>query len=142
VEAMNTQRIEDAYFELFKRTPLRPITTEEQHKRAMTTLVELGIKNKAMSRDERDYYQVLSDLVRKYEDSKLPIRKHSTPPEILAFLMKEHGCKQTDLVAMIGHKSNLSAFLSGKRNLSKSAAVRLGQRFHVDPRLFLPQLHI
>ncbi len=139
---MSTQRMEDAYFELFKRSPLRPITTPEQHKTAIATLVELGIKDKAMSRDERDYYQVLSDLVRKYEESKLPVRKHSSPQEILAFLMKEHGCRQADLVAMVGHKSNLSAFLSGKRNLSKSAAVRLGQRFHVDPRLFLPQLHI
>ena len=137
---MSTQRIEDLYIKLVKGMPLRPIGTKEQHQKAIAILIELGIKDRSMSRDERDYYQVLSDLVRKYEESQIPSRGHSTPQEILRFLMKEHGCKQADLVPLVGHKSNLSAFLAGRRNLSKTAAIQLGERFHIDPRLFLPKL--
>ncbi len=136
------QKIDDTYIKLVRRIPLRPITTREQHKRAIEILIELGIKDQLMNHDERDYYQVLSSLVRDYEKTKLLPRKPSSPQDILRYLMNEHNCKQADLVPLVGHKSNLSAFLVGKRNLSKTAAIELGERFNVDPRLFLPQLQV
>ncbi len=139
---MSMQRIDDIYMKLVRRMPLRPITTIDQHKRAIDVLIELGIKDHSMNRDERDYYQVLSNLVKDYEETKVLSRKPSSPQEILRYLMKEHNCKQADLVPLIGHKSNLSAFLAGKRNLSKAAAIELGERFNIDPRLFLPPLQV
>ena len=139
---MSTQRIEDKYIELVKNMPLRPIVTKEQHKKAVAVLIKLGIKDKFMSRDESDYYQVLSDLIKKYEESQLPLRERSTPQEVLVFLMQEHDCKQADIVPLVGNKSNLSSFLAGRRSLSKASAIRLGERFHIDPRLLLPPLKI
>jgi antitoxin component HigA of HigAB toxin-antitoxin module len=54
--------------------------------------------------------------------------------------MQEHGLRQVDLLPYVKHKTHLSAFLKGKRNLSKSAAAKLGARFKVDPMLFLPRV--
>jgi HTH-type transcriptional regulator/antitoxin HigA len=120
--------------------PLRPITSKEQHKQAIDMLIEIGIKDRSMNKDERDYLRVLSDLVAQYEKLHLPARERSSPQEILQFLMEQHGLKQADIVHLVGYKSNLSAFLAGRRNLSKASATNLGKRFNVDPMLFLPRL--
>ncbi len=56
--------------------------------------------------------------------------------------MEEHKFKQADIARIIGYESHVSAFFAGKRNLSKTEAVKLGKYFAVDPSVFLPPLDV
>jgi len=56
---------------------------------------------------------------------------------VLAYLMEEHGLKQTDLAAELGGQSIVSAILNGKRELNARQAKALGKRFKVSPAVFL-----
>jgi HTH-type transcriptional regulator/antitoxin HigA len=141
VEAMTAMRkLWDDYVWLVKRFPLRLIRNDAEYLEAMKILAELGIKDHAMRPGERDYYDVLSTLIGKYEDMMLPHHRQGTPQEILKHLMEEHDLRQVDLVPLVGQKSHLSAFLNGKRNLSKAQAIQLARHFNVCPTLFLPRL--
>ena len=61
-----------------------------------------------------------------------------TSAELLAALMEENGLTQSQLAHEIGcHQENISAFLSGKRGLSKAVAIKLADRFKVTADLFL-----
>ncbi len=64
----------------------------------------------------------------------------SIPPErILQSILEENGLSQSQLAREIGcHQENISAFLSGKRGLSKTTAVKLAKYFRVSVALFLP----
>ncbi len=98
---------------------------------------ELAYRAKDSSRAESDYLSVLGDLIAQYEKRlNLPQPKVS-PVEALEYLMEMSGRTQAELALIIGHKSNLSAFLHGKRGLSKANAMRLAQYFKVSPALFL-----
>lgn len=134
---MNAAKIDKSYMELIRVFPLVPLRTKSEHNGAVKIMKELAYRLDELNKGERDYLEVLSDLILKYE-SKLPsLGKKISARKALAYLMEMNGLAQADLVEYVGHKSNLSAFLSGKRGLSKKAACRLGERFKVSPEVFL-----
>lgn len=78
----------------------------------------------------------LGDLIEEWE-----ARHHAVPPaasgiEVLRFLMKERGIKQTELPE-IGTQSVVSEVLSGKRLLNVHHIARLSARFGVPAGLFI-----
>lgn len=82
---------------------------------------------------------MLGGLIAKYEKMLPRLAEELSPRDALEFLMESNGLAQTDIVECIGYKSNLSAFLHGRRGLSKRAANRLAKFFNVSPGLFLPK---
>jgi len=90
-----------------------------------------------LSSGESDYLSVLGTLINQFESKMPKLVEKIEPRELLAFLMECNGLSQVDLVEFVGHKSNLSAFLNGKRSLSKKSACRLAERFKVSPEVFL-----
>ena len=58
------------------------------------------------------------------------------PREVLRYLMKEHGLRQTDL-ADISSQGTISDILIGRREISKALARKLATRFHVSAGVFL-----
>jgi len=133
---MNTAKIDKSYLELIRVFPLVPIRTNSERKGAVKVMKELAYRLDDLNKGEKDYLEVLSDLILKYE-SKLPsLGKKISARRALTYLMEINGLAQADLVEYVGHKSNLSAFLSGKRGLSKKAACKLGERFKVSPEVF------
>ncbi|MGD9681646.1 MAG: type II toxin-antitoxin system HigA family antitoxin [Candidatus Obscuribacterales bacterium] len=134
---MNTVKKDDGYMRLVIEFPLVPIRSDEQAEQAARKMKELAYRRSELSPGELDYLGVLGSLIAEYE-KKLPgLSPEMSPREALAFLMQENDLKQTDLVELVGHKSNLSAFLNGNRGLSKRAAIRLADFFKVSPGLFL-----
>ena len=134
---MNTLKVKNEYMELIKRFPLAPIRSKKKFDAAIKLMKELCYRNLSLSRSEKDYLHVLSNLIIEYEKEHLEPPGKLTPVEALTYLMEVNGLKQSDLVPVVKHKSNLSAFLHGKRGLSKTNAVRLGEYFCVPPVLFL-----
>lgn len=66
-----------------------------------------------------DRLEFLSVLVEHYEDREVPMGQ-VTPQQAVEFMLEQKGLARTDLDEVMGGKSRVSEFLSGKRELSKS----------------------
>lgn len=60
-----------------------------------------------------------------------------TLPNLLAYLMDQHGLARAELVPLLGTASRVSEVLSGKRELSMSMVCRLRDRFHISADLLV-----
>ena len=127
------------YMNLAQHFPLVPIANKQHLTEAIALAKQLA-QRENLSKEEHGYFLVLSDLIESYEKKQGRLGAKTTPVEALRYLMEENGLSQVDLVPIVGQKSHLSAFLNGKRGLSKVNAIKLAQRFKVSPMLFLPQI--
>lgn len=85
---------------------------------------------------ERDYLDVLSDLVEKYEELHHPIATVSDG-EMLRFLLETHELTQVAVAKKAGiAESTISAVLAGKRRLNRNQIGKLAALFHVEPGVF------
>lgn len=125
----------DAYLELIQRFPLRPIRTEEELDRAMEIVDELTDRDN-LDEWEKDYLDVLSDLMERYEAEQHPIEPVSDAV-ILAHLIEVKGISQAELARETRiAESTISEILKGKRTLTRSQIGRLARCFGVGPTVF------
>lgn len=80
---------------------------------------------------------VAADRIREYEDRVHPWPDTATAASVLAFLMEEHGLRQSDFPE-VGAQSVVSEVLSGKRQLNLRQVQALARRFHVSMEVFAP----
>jgi HTH-type transcriptional regulator/antitoxin HigA len=125
----------DVYLELVQRFPLRPIRTEEELDRAIEMVDELTDRDD-LEAGEKDYLDVLSDLIERYEAERHPIEPVSDA-EILAHLIEAKEITQAQLAreARIA-ESTISEVLTGKRKLNRAQIGRLACCFGVGPTVF------
>ena len=76
----------------------------------------------------------LGTIIHAYEETHYPIPE-SDGPEVLQYLMDEHGLKQSDLPE-IGSQGVISEILRGKRGLNVRQIQLLSKRFGVSPAVF------
>jgi HTH-type transcriptional regulator/antitoxin HigA len=77
----------------------------------------------------------LGTLIHVYEDEAVPVPEASGP-EVLEYLMEEHGLGPEDLPEL-GGAGAVRAALSGERELNVSEIRALAERFRVSPAVFL-----
>jgi HTH-type transcriptional regulator/antitoxin HigA len=75
-------------------------------------------------------------LIEAYERARWP-RRRATLPELLTYLMNQHGLTRADLVPLLGTASRVSEVMSGKRELSMTMVKRLRERFHIPADLLI-----
>lgn len=75
-------------------------------------------------------------LVEAYERSRWP-RRVTSLPELLTYLMDQHGLSRADMVPLLGTASRVSEVLNGKRELSLPMVRRLRARFHISADLLI-----
>ncbi|MBP9094321.1 transcriptional regulator [bacterium] len=117
------------YEKLIKRFPLRPIRGDEQNEQAAEICDVLVERGDSLTQAERDYLEVLTDLIVKYESKWDDECAEMSPRELVQYLMAENDLAQKDLVPEFGSPSRVSEFLNGERNLSLEQAKRLAGRF-------------
>lgn len=137
VEGMSKARVDESYMELIREFPLVRLRTKRRFAKAVQMMKKLLKRSTTLTSGEADYLFVLGSLMAEYEKRLDRSAPDTTPQEALSFLMETHELAQVDLVEYVGNKSTLSAFLRGRRGLSKRAAWRLGEYFKVSPALFL-----
>jgi HTH-type transcriptional regulator/antitoxin HigA len=76
-------------------------------------------------------------LVEDYESRKWPRRALSIP-DLLTYLMDQHGLARADLIPLLGTASRVSEVMSGKAQLSMTMVRRLRDRFGVSADLLIP----
>lgn len=115
-----------------------PIRTEGDNERALAQ-VESLMNKESLTSAETDLFELLVQLIEHFEDEHyaFPEEKQAQPLDMLKFLIESNHLKQADLVGIIGSKGVVSEVINGKRGISKAMAIALGQRFNVNPGLFL-----
>ena len=121
-----------AYERLIKRFPLRPIRDDEHNERAAEICDMLNDRGDSLSPAERDYLEVLTDLIAKYESKWDDECAEMSPRELIVYLMEQNSLAQKDLVPEFGSPSRVSEFLKGERRLSLVQAKRLAERFRLN----------
>jgi HTH-type transcriptional regulator/antitoxin HigA len=125
------------YIDHIMRFPLKPIRSETENELACKICDELLDKFDSLSALERDYLEVLSDLIERFE-TKWQEETTVEPCELLKFLMEQNDLAQSDLIPELGSSSRVSEFLSGKRDLSLPQILKLAARFNLSPTAFIP----
>ncbi len=117
---------------------LRPITSNSAHKKAVIILEKLAVLPN-MNKAQSDYFEVLSDLVVKYEDKHWNIdTSNISVVDILKSFMEDHKMTATDLSHLIGNDRTIGCkILSGKRKLTTEQIKKLSEHFKVSTDLFI-----
>lgn len=133
-------KLDNAYFELVRRFPLRSLESEKDLDAAIeivNELVDRGFDN--LTSGEEAYLDVLSDLVEKYESWNHPI-PDVKPAEMLQFLIEDRKTTQRAVAKGSGIAiSTMSQLLSGQREMNVDHMKRLGAFFGIDTAVFLPR---
>ena len=91
------------------------------------------------SEDAADRARMMAQarLIEAFERSRWP-RRRPTLPDLLTYLMDQHGLSRADLVPLLGTASRVSEVLNGKRELSMSMVRKLRDRFQISADLLIP----
>lgn len=130
------KQVRDRYLEWIHEFPLRPIRSDRELGNALSVIDRL-LSQKRLLREERDYLDVLSGLVERYEKEQ-----HPMPPvcdaEMLRHLIEAKSITQVQVARATGiAESTISAVLAGHRRLNREQIERLARYFHVGPQAFL-----
>ena len=112
------------------------IENDAEHAQAKALMQKL--MNSANSQDQRRMV-AQARLIEAYERSRWP-RRAAALPDLLAFLMDQHGLSRADLVPLLGTASRVSEVMTGKRGLSMTMVQRLRERFHISADLLISPL--
>ncbi len=96
---------------------LKPIKNKVQYQEALERiykLMQLDLKSNSKQSDE---LEILSVLVKSYEEKKYPVEKPN-PIDAIKFRLEQLGMSDSELSKIIGYRSRKSEILSGKRKLS------------------------
>jgi HTH-type transcriptional regulator/antitoxin HigA len=136
VEKVKSHADTDVYLDLVRGFPLRPLRSDKDLDRAIAVIDAL-LDRDGLTRPEKDYLDVLSDLVERYEDKFHPIADVDDA-EMLRFLIDQKGVKQVEVARATGiAESTISEILTGKLQLTRAQINKLARFFHVSPTVFL-----
>ena len=126
-----------AYGALLAEAQPAVIANDEEHAAAIRRMTDVMKKEEKATPEELRLLGLYAIVVEEYERTRWRHKRQTfSPREMLAFLIEEQGLKQTDLDG-IASQSNISAILAGRRPIGKLMALKLAERFHVSPDLFL-----
>ncbi len=124
------------YLELIQRFPLRPLGNDDDLDAAIKLAETLEFRND-LDPTERDYLEVLTALIERYEDQHHPIEDISGL-EAIKSLIEFRGVTQAEVARATGiGESVLSAILHGRRAMGRKTIGKLANYFHVHPGVFL-----
>ena len=87
---------------------------------------------------QADYLEVLGDLTLKFERPQMAHElKKNSGLDLLKHLLEEKGLNASDLGRLLGQRELGSMLLRGDRQISRSHAKRLGERFGLPAETFL-----
>jgi HTH-type transcriptional regulator / antitoxin HigA len=104
------------------------VENDKDHRQAKALLEKL-----MNSADPSDQGRLVAQarLIEAYEKGRWP-RRIPSLPEILSYLMDQHGLTRAELAEFLGTPSRVSEVMTGKRELSMSMVRKLRDRFHIS----------
>ena len=129
---------EKAYGKLLGKYRPRLIRSDAEFDRLASELEALDCmeEKRGLHAEERELQALLAHLCTEYEDRTVP-PPAASPLEVLKFLMEQNQLRPADLVGVFGSRPVVSQVLSGKREIGKSHARRLAERFRLSVEAFI-----
>lgn len=123
----------EKYGDLLAKTLPKVIESDEEFDRMVERMEALDRK-KNPTPEEETLSALLARLIEDYDERielpALPVHK------TIAFLMRQKGLRQADLLPVFGSRSVASDVLNGKREPSKDHIRKLAEFFHLSPAAF------
>jgi HTH-type transcriptional regulator/antitoxin HigA len=110
---------------------LRLIKNDEQYEDTLARVYELMQLDLHPETEESDELEILSMLVKRYEDEHYPVPE-PTPLEAIKFRMEQMNLSDAELSEILGARSRKSEILSGKRKLSLSMIRALREKLNIS----------
>ena len=131
------RKITTAWIQLQEHAGIGVIRNEREYKR-MVALLDKVIDEGGADEDHplAGLADVLGELVERYDESRVRVPQ-AEPREVLDYLMKENGLRQSDLADELGSQGVVSEILAGKRAINARQAKALAVRFGVSPAAFI-----
>jgi HTH-type transcriptional regulator/antitoxin HigA len=125
------------YRELLDQVVPRPISSVAAYQRALRQIERL-MRKPRRTRAEDDMIALLAMLIEQYEISLGYDTPRLSPRDRLMGLIEARGWSQTDVARQSGvPRPTVNEILSGKRAISKRAAIRFARCFRVSVGEFL-----
>jgi HTH-type transcriptional regulator/antitoxin HigA len=115
---------------------LKPIKTEDQYNQALARVYELMQTEVREDSLESDELEILSILVKEYENEHYPIPSPN-PLEAIKFRLDQMGLSEKELGNILGYRSRKSEILSGKRKLSLTMIRKLNEVLHIPAEVLI-----
>jgi HTH-type transcriptional regulator/antitoxin HigA len=109
------------------------IESDSDHTQAKALVSRLMASRKP---DDRVRMVAQARLIEAYERSRWP-RRAPALPDLLNYLMDQHGLSRNDLVPLLGTASRVSEVMNGKRELSMTMVRKLRERFQISADLLI-----
>ena len=120
---------------------IRPIRNEEDYDWALAEIAPYFDKIPEMGTDEADRFDVLADLISKFEEKHLPIEPLN-PVEMIAAFMELRGLQQKDFAEVVGSTSRASEFLNRKRALNLAAVQKINAAWKLSAKALIQPYHL
>ena len=120
---------------LVNRLPPRPIHDRVDYDNVME--VVLAMAGHRMTKDQEDYFELLSEMILKYDQEHGEQLPGGTPRERLRALVEMADMIASDLGRLLGNRGLGSSLLKGTRALSKTHIRKLCEHFHLSADYFL-----
>lgn len=97
------------------------LRSEEEYDQAVRMLDDLLDRDPEAGTEEYDLFEFLSVLIEAYEAKHFPDDMFATTPQdVVDFMLGQKGMQRSDLADIMGGKSRVSEFFTGKRELSRT----------------------
>lgn len=115
---------------------VKPIKNEQQYEETLMKVYTLLQKDLKPDSTESDELEILSILVKEYEDEHYALTKPN-PLEAIRFRMEQMNMSEADLSEILGARSRKSEILSGKRKLSLSMIRKLKEKLNIPAEVLI-----
>lgn len=115
---------------------LKPIKNSQQYEDALAHAYELMQKNIKPDSKESDELEILSILIKEYENERYPVPKPN-PIEAIKFRLEQMNMSEVELSEILGYRSRKSEILSGKRKLSLAMIRKLTEKLHIPAEVLI-----
>ncbi|QRR03342.1 helix-turn-helix domain-containing protein [Dyadobacter sandarakinus] len=115
---------------------ITPVKNDRQYEEALGRIYLLMQEEVLPGSPESDELEVLSILVKDYENEHYPLPAPN-PLEAIRFRLDQMGMTEKELSEILGYRSRKSEILSGKRKLSLSMIRKLNEKLHIPAQVLI-----
>lgn len=115
---------------------VKPIKNNKQYEDALTRTYTLMQKTIRPDSKESDELEILSILIKEYENVHYPVPKPN-PIEAIKFRLEQMNMSETELSEILGYRSRKSEILSGKRKLNLTMIRKLTEKLHIPAEVLI-----
>ena len=113
------------------------LRNEKEYDAAVAEMDALVDRHPPVGSREYDRLEFLSVLVEAYDEEHHALGATATPQAVVEFQLEQQGMTRANLASVLGGRSRVSEFFSGKRSLSLSQIKKLRRLLNVPADVLL-----